>query len=69
MGTKGLVQSLPEAFALVPDPRGKQGRTYPLPAALALPVCDCPMGRLREPPVLHALGFLRDKTPCVVIVW
>lgn len=76
MHTEELGRKLREAFARVPDPRGARGRRYPLPAVLALATAAmlsgarslyaiAQWGRLQEPAVLRALGFQRDKTPCV----
>ena len=66
--------SLPEALASVPDPRGRRGRRHPLPAVLGLVTLGLLMGRkslagIAElgrtfgPPLAHALGFTRGKTP------
>jgi hypothetical protein len=66
--------SLPEALASVPDPRGRHGRRHPLPAILGLVTLGLLMGRkslagIAElgrtfgPPLAHALGFTRGKTP------
>ena len=66
--------SLIEVLAQVPDPRSKHGRIHPLPAVLALtvlamlrgcrgPVAISQFGRDYGPPLAHALGFTRGKTP------
>ena len=66
--------SLPEALASVPDPRSRHGRRHPLPAVLGLVTLGLLMGRkslegIAElgrtfgPPLAHALGFTRGKTP------
>src|SRR5262245_41440636 len=66
--------SLLEALAQIPDPRSRHGRVHPLPAVLALtvlamlrgckgPVAIAPFGRDHGPPLAHALGFTRGKTP------
>ncbi len=66
--------SLAEALASVPDPRGRRGRRHPLPAVLGLVTLGLLMGRkslegIAElgrtfgPPLAHALGFTRGKTP------
>ena len=66
--------SLLEALAQVPDPRSRHGRVHPLPAILALtvlamlrgcrgPVAIAQFGRDYGPPLAHALGFRRGKTP------
>ena len=67
--------SLLEVLAELPDPRSRRGRIHPLPAILALTVlamlrgCKGPaaiaqFGRDHGPPLAHALGFRRGKTPC-----
>src|SRR5262245_30303979 len=66
--------SLLEALADVPDPRSRHGRIHPLSAILALtvlamlrgcrgPVAIAQFGRDHGPPLAHALGFRRGKTP------
>jgi hypothetical protein len=66
--------SLLEVLAEVPDPRSRHGRVHPLPAILALtvlamlrgckgPVAIAQFGRDYGPPLAHALGFTRGKTP------
>ena len=66
--------SLAETLATVPDPRGRRGRRHPLPAVLGLVTLGLLMGRkslagIAElgrtfgPPLAHALGFTRGKTP------
>jgi hypothetical protein len=66
--------SLLEAFALVPDPRSRQGRFHPLVAILGLATVAmlagaksleavAQFGRDRGLPLAHALGFRRAKTP------
>lgn len=76
MNEQRLGDSLLEAFARVPDPRGHKGRRHPLPAMLALSTAAMlegarslyaifQWGRLQEPEVVRALGFTRDRTPTV----
>jgi hypothetical protein len=66
--------ALLDALALVPDPRGRQGRFHPLVAVLGLTVvallAGCKsfdaiaqFGRDRGLPLAVALGFRRAKTP------
>ena len=66
--------SLIEAFALVPDPRGRCGRHHPLVAVLSLAtvamLAGCKslhaiaqFGRDHGAPLAFALGFRRAKTP------
>src|SRR5437588_12844907 len=66
--------TLVEALADGPDPRSPHGRIHPLPAALSLVVLGlllgrtslsgiARLGRLYGPPLAHALGFRRGKTP------
>lgn len=66
--------SLAEAFALIPDPRGRCGRQHPLVAMLCLTtvaiVAGCrsinaiaQFGRDHGIGLAHALGFNRAKTP------
>lgn len=66
--------SLLEAFALVPDPRSRQGRVHPLVAILSLTTVAmlagaksleavAQFGRDRGLALAHALGFRRAKTP------
>lgn len=73
-GDRGL--SLMEALATVPDPRSRHGRRHPLPAILALAIgamlCGArslyaiaQWGRDQESPMAQALGFRRERTPCV----
>jgi predicted transposase YbfD/YdcC len=68
------VLTLAETLADVPDPRSPHGRFHPLPAVLGLVVLGLLMGRrslsgisrlgrLYGPPLAHALGFRRGKTP------
>lgn len=74
-GTGGA-GSLVEVLAAIPDPRSAQGRRHPLGAVLALAVCAmlcgarslyaiAQWGRDQGSPVAQALGFTRDRTPCV----
>jgi DDE_Tnp_1-associated/Transposase DDE domain len=69
-----MALSLIEALSEVPDPRSRHGRFHPLQAILALTVlamlrgCRGPaaiaqFGRDHGPPLAHALGFRRGKTP------
>jgi hypothetical protein len=66
--------TLLDALALVPDPRGRQGRFHPLVAVLGLTVVGllsgytsleaiAQFGRDRGLPLAVALGFRRAKTP------
>ena len=66
--------SLTEVLADLPDPRSRHGRFHPLPAVLGLVVLGLLMGkkslaaiarlgRHYGPPLAHALGFRRGKTP------
>ena len=66
--------TLLEALADVPDPRSRHGTRHPLPALLALvvlamlrgcrgPTAIAQFGRDYGPPLAHALGFKRGKTP------
>jgi hypothetical protein len=68
--------SLLEALHEVPDIRSRQGRSYPLPAVLALLVLGMLMGRRSLSAIAQLvphyggdlallLGFPRRKTPCV----
>jgi hypothetical protein len=76
MDQETIGRNLLEAFARVPDPRRRRGRRHPLPAILALSPAAmlsgarslyaiAQWGRLQRPEVLHALGFSRDRAPCV----
>lgn len=68
------VETLPQAFATVPDPRRKQGKRYSVAAILSLAVvavlanhtsvlaiAEWAARQTRH--VRHALGFVRDTTP------
>jgi hypothetical protein len=66
--------SLVEALAAVPDPRRRKGVRHPLTAILSLTVVAvlagmksleaiAQFGRDHGPPLAHALGFRRGKTP------
>jgi hypothetical protein len=66
--------SLPEVLASVPDPRSRRGRRHPLPAVLGLVTLGlllgrrsldaiAQLGRNYGPPLAHALGFTRGRTP------
>jgi hypothetical protein len=68
--------SLVDVLAEVPDPRSLHGRVHPLPAVLGLVTLALLMGRKSlagiarlgrqfGPPLAHALGFRRGKTPSV----
>ena len=72
----GGVGSLVEVLAAIPDPRSAHGRRHPLGSVLALAVCAmlcgarslyaiAQWGRDKGSPVAQALGFTRDRTPCV----
>jgi len=67
-------ESLLEALARVPDPRGRQGRRYPAASMLALAVCAmacgarslyaiCQWGKEHQQLVCQALGIKRMRTP------
>ena len=69
-------QSLVEVLSCVPDPRSAHGRRHPLGAILALAVCAMlcgarslyaisQWGRDQGSETAQALGFTRDRTPCV----
>lgn len=69
-------QSLMEVLASLPDPRSTHGRRHPLGAILALAVCAMlcgarslyaisQWGRDQGAPLAQALGFTRERTPCV----
>ena len=73
MDTNELARSLPEALAMVPDPRSPQGKRQ---AILTLAVCAmlsgarslyavCQWGRQQEPEAISAMGFTRAVTPAV----
>jgi len=68
--------TLTEALATISDPRGRRGIIHPLPAVLGLMALAMLMGRKSligiarfgrqyGPPMAHALGFRRGKTPTV----
>ena len=76
MDQETIGRSLLEAFAGVPESRKRRGRRHPLPALLALSTAAmlsgarslyaiAQWGRLQPPAVVRALGFTRDRTPCV----
>ena len=67
-------ESLLEALARVPDPRGRQGCRYPAASMLALAVCAmacgarslyaiCQWGKEHQQLVCEALGIKRMRTP------
>jgi len=69
-------QSLMEVLASLPDPRSAHGRRHPLGAILGLAVCAMlcgarslyaisQWGRDQGTEVARALGFTRERTPCV----
>lgn len=69
-------QRLRAALATVPDPRKPRGRRHPLAAILALSAAAmlagarslyaiAEWGREQDPAVVAALGFERERTPCV----
>jgi hypothetical protein len=74
---KGAIMSalaLTQVLASVPDPRSRHGRRHPLPAVLSLVTLALLMGKRSleaiaqlgrdyGPPLAHALGFTRGKTP------
>src|SRR5919108_6132435 len=66
--------ALTEILADLPDPRSRHGRRHPLPAVLGLVTLALLLGRRSleaiaqlgrdyGPPLAHALGFTRGKTP------
>ncbi|MCI0460048.1 MAG: ISAs1 family transposase [Gemmataceae bacterium] len=66
--------SLVEVLATIPDPRQARGKRHPLTAVLSLAVAAilagcksleaiAQFGRDHGPPLAHALGFRRGKTP------
>jgi predicted transposase YbfD/YdcC len=68
--------ALMDVLGEVPDPRSLQGRVHPLPAVLGLVTLALLLGRKSlasiarcgrqfGPPLAHALGFRRGKTPSV----
>lgn len=68
--------TLRQALDLMPDPRSRHGRRYPLGAILALSVCAMlcgarslyaisQWGRDQGAPIAQALGFSRGQTPSV----
>lgn len=70
-----MAQSLVERLAELPDPRGRQGRQYPMVGLLTLcliailaghttPEAIAQFGRLRQKQLGHALGFKNGKMPC-----
>src|SRR5918999_2760557 len=76
MDEQTIGRSLLAAFATVPDPRKPRGRRHPLPALLALSTVAmlsgarslyaiAQWGRLQRSAVVEALGFTRERTPCV----
>jgi hypothetical protein len=76
METEALGRSLVEAFARVPDPRGRRGQRHPMPAILTLAAAAMlsgarslaaitEWGRAQEPVTVHALGFTRTRTPAI----
>ena len=68
--------SLLEVLESLPDPRSRHGKRHPLGAILGLAVCAMlcgarslyaisQWGRDQGAEVAHALGFSRERTPCV----
>jgi DDE_Tnp_1-associated/Transposase DDE domain len=66
--------SLPDVLATLPDPRSRRGRRHPLAAVLGLVTLGlllgrksldaiAQLGRNYGPPLAHALGFTRGRTP------
>jgi DDE_Tnp_1-associated/Transposase DDE domain len=66
--------TLADALADIPDPRSRHGRFHPLPAVLGLVTLGLLMGKTSlaaiarlgrhyGPPLAHARGFRRGKTP------
>ena len=75
-GTNGGEASLLEVLGSLPDPRSAHGRRHPLGAILGLAVCAMlcgarslyaisQWGRDQGLEVSQALGFTRERTPCV----
>ncbi len=73
---KKVARSLIEVLGSVPDPRSAHGLRHPLGAVLALAVCAMlcgarslyaisQWGRDQGGDMAHALGFTRERTPCV----
>ena len=73
---KKVARSLIEVLGSVPDPRSVHGLRHPLGAVLALAVCAMlcgarslyaisQWGRDQGGDMAHALGFTRERTPCV----
>lgn len=76
IGAGNEARSLMEALNTLPDPRSPHGRRHPLGAMLAMAVCAmlsgarslyaiAQWGRDHGEPVAQALGFTRQRTPCV----
>ncbi len=75
-GREEIHESLIEVLGGVPDPRSAHGRPHPIGAILALAVCAMlcgarslyaisQWGRDHDSEMAQALGFTRDRTPCV----
>jgi len=75
-GREEIPESLIEVLGGVPDPRSAHGRRHPIGAILALAVCAMlcgarslyaisQWGRDHDSEMAQALGFTRDRTPCV----
>ena len=76
MEKRGEALALMEVLVAVPDPRAAHGRRHPLGAVLALAVCAMlcgarslyaisQWGRDQGGDMARALGFTRERTPCV----
>ena len=73
---KAARRTLIDVLGTLPDPRSPHGRRHPLGAVLGLAVCAmlcgarslyaiAQWGRDQGSPMAKALGFTRDRTPCV----
>ena len=73
---KKVTRSLIEVLGSVPDPRSVHGLRHPLGAVLSMAVCAMlcgarslyaisQWGRDQGGEMAHALGFTRERTPCV----
>ena len=71
-----MAKSLLDTFAQLPDPRSRHGQRHPLSAIMVLATAAMlsgarslyaiwQWGRLQTPQVVRAMGFTRNKTPCV----
>jgi hypothetical protein len=76
METEELGRQLVEVLGEVPDPRGRRGRRYPLPAILTQTVAALlsgaqslaaitQWGQVQRQEVVQALGYERGRTPSI----